>query len=183
MTESDGDDLPKSTLPVPTGSGGWLSEAMANFNLPAIIAGPAGAALSRLIGGAGPRSPCYISAHQVACHFPTNNLGLHFDRSFTVIAGENMFIPNRLCALVLVAMTASSVSLNAADAPRTKAGPLIGRDWNEYCEQRRHPKPACIDSCKDVPGSQGNQSCRVYCNDGWFAGTCLTTVSCPRTPC
>ena len=30
----------------------WLSEAIANFNLPTVIAGPAGAAISRLIGGA-----------------------------------------------------------------------------------------------------------------------------------
>lgn len=52
---SDDEDVSTGALPTealaPSGSG-WLTQVIANFNLPTILAGPAGAAISRLIGGA-----------------------------------------------------------------------------------------------------------------------------------
>jgi hypothetical protein len=46
------DNHVKSNVPAVQKDGGWLSDLLANFNLPTIVAGPAGSAVSRLIGGA-----------------------------------------------------------------------------------------------------------------------------------
>ena len=50
---ADDKDEPGKNLPaeMPKATG-WLGELIANFNLPTFLAGPAGAAISRLIGGA-----------------------------------------------------------------------------------------------------------------------------------
>lgn len=53
MTENVGDHLPTTTTRAPApAEADWVSQVITNFNLPTIIAGPAGAALSRLIGSA-----------------------------------------------------------------------------------------------------------------------------------
>ena len=89
-----------------------------------------------------------------------------------------------LCALVVVLAAASSLSAIAADkSVPGKAGPLIGRDWDAYCKQNNKETPACIKDCRSAGGAQGNMSCKVYCNNKWFAGNCFTNVSCPGNPC
>jgi hypothetical protein len=80
-----------------------------------------------------------------------------------------------ILSVALVALMTLTLAVNAADRK-----PKIGRDWGKYCEDRGHGRPACIKNCR--PSGPTDQ-CNVYCADGWRAGTCLVSLSCPGMTC